>query len=50
MQAGILFSPGAFWIDAHWSTHNRRWCINVLSGVTFWITLPGGQVPERARR
>ena len=50
MQAGILFNPGALWIGAHWSPHNRRWCINVLPGVTVWITLPGGHVPNRARR
>lgn len=45
MRAGILFRIGSLWIGAHYSPHNRRWCINVLPCVTLWITLKGGNTP-----
>ena len=50
MRAGWHINGGAVWIGAHWSPHNRRWCINLLPCITLWIALPGGQVPDRARR
>lgn len=42
---GFIVRPGSFWIGAHWSKHNRRWCINLVPCVTFWVTLPGGKTP-----
>lgn len=44
-RVGLLFRLSSFWIGAHWSPYNRRWCINPLPFVTFWIALPGGRVP-----
>jgi hypothetical protein len=45
MKAGFLIRPGSLWIGAHWSRRNRRWCINLVSCVTLWITLAGGNTP-----
>lgn len=42
---GVLFRWGSCWVGAHWSPHNRRWCINLLPCVTLWITLEGGKAP-----
>lgn len=45
MKAGLLLRWGSAWIGVHWSTANRRLCINVVPCVTLWITLPGGRAP-----
>lgn len=45
IKCGILVRRGSLWIGAHWSPGNRRWCINLIPCVTFWITLPGGNTP-----
>ena len=45
MKAGILCRLGSAWIGAHYSQHNRRWCINIIPFVTVWVTLPGGKTP-----
>lgn len=45
MKCGLLFRLGSFWMGAHWSPYNRRWCINPLPCVTFWVALPGGKTP-----
>lgn len=42
---GWLFRLGSFWIGAHWSSANRRLCINLIPTVTFWVCLPGGRTP-----
>lgn len=44
-RCGLLFRPGSCWIGVHWSRYNRRFCINVVPFVTFWVTLPGGITP-----
>ncbi|MBP8150223.1 MAG: hypothetical protein KAY21_10940 [Limnohabitans sp.] len=48
-EMGIFFNRSALWIGAHYSPANRRWCINVVPCTTFWLTLPSGNVPERAK-
>lgn len=45
VKVGILFRLGSLWMGAHWSPHNRRWCINLVPCVTLWITLEGGKTP-----
>lgn len=45
MRAGILFRWGSLWIGAHWSSANRRLCINLIPCVTIWIVAPGGVSP-----
>lgn len=44
-ECGWLFRPLSLWIGARYSKYNRRWCINLLPMVTFWICLPGGRRP-----
>lgn len=42
---GLLFNRHALWIGAHYSTYNRRLCINLIPCLTVWVTLPGGKNP-----
>lgn len=46
---GFLFNPHAFWIGAHYSPYNRRWCINLVPCVTLWVVRPFGNVPLRGK-
>lgn len=45
MKAGMLFRLGSAWIGVHYSSYNRRFCINPLPFVTVWVCLRGGKVP-----
>lgn len=45
MKAGVLFRIASLWVGVHWSSYNKRLCINLVPCVTFWITLPGGNTP-----
>lgn len=47
-QCGLLFRLASFWIGVHYSSFDRRFCINPIPFVTFWLTLPGGLVPKSA--
>lgn len=43
---GLLFRLASLWVGVHYSSFDRRFCINPLPCVTFWITRPGGHVPR----
>jgi hypothetical protein len=43
-----LFQPWAWWIGAHYSTYNKRWCINILPMCTLAIIKPGGIIPTKS--
>lgn len=45
VKFGLLFRLGSAWVGVHYSPHNRRYCINLIPFVTFWITLKGGKTP-----
>lgn len=45
LQTGMIVRLGSFWVGAHYSEYNRRWCINYLPCVTVWVVLPGGTCP-----
>lgn len=47
MRAGFLFQPGALWVGLHYSSFNRRFCLNVLPCCTVWLCLPGGNLPRK---
>ena len=47
MRFGILFRLGSFWIGAHWSSRNRRLCVNPVPMVTIWFALKGGSAPGK---
>jgi hypothetical protein len=49
MKTGILIRKESFWIGAHYSPYNRRWCINPLPFFTIWVTLKGGKTPGENR-
>ena len=42
---GAIFQPTGAWIGVHYSRHNRRFCVNPLPCLTFYLTLPGGVNP-----
>lgn len=42
---GLLFNPHAWWLGVHYSSYNRRYCINLLPCLTVWVSLPGGNEP-----
>ncbi|MEY4428616.1 MAG: hypothetical protein RLZZ182_1305 [Pseudomonadota bacterium] len=46
IRCGVLFRWASAWVGIHWSSFDRRFCINLLPCVTFWITLPGGHIPR----
>lgn len=50
MKIGILYQPGALWIGAHYSPFCKRWCINIIPLITFWIMLEGGKEPYTTRK
>lgn len=45
MSAGFLFRLASLWVGVHYSTYNRRFCINLIPCVTLWVTLKGGNRP-----
>jgi hypothetical protein len=45
MKCGVLFRLRSLWVGVHYSPTNRRFCINFIPFVTFWVTLKGGKVP-----
>jgi hypothetical protein len=46
LRCGFLLRLPSFWVGVHWSSFDRRFCINLLPCVTLWITLPGGHIPK----
>jgi hypothetical protein len=47
MKAGVLFNPHALWIGAHYSSYNKRVCINLVPFVTVWVCARDGIVPVK---
>lgn len=45
VEWGVLFNWRSFWVGCHYSRYNRRFCINLIPGFTFWITKKGGKRP-----
>lgn len=45
-KAGLLFNRRAFWIGLHYSTYNKRLCINFLPCFTVYLVFTGGIVPR----
>lgn len=45
MKIGIICGFSRFWIGYHWSSYNKRLCINIVPFITIWVVFPGGTVP-----
>lgn len=43
--SGVKFNKHALWIGMHYSDYNRRLCVTIIPGITFWIAWPGGRTP-----
>lgn len=50
LKIGYFVNFNAWWIGVHYSPFNKRFCINVLPFVTFWIVLPNGNIPNKATK
>jgi len=44
---GWLVRKESLWIGAHYSSAERRWCINFVPCITFFIVFPGGNLPRQ---
>ena len=42
---GWLFRWGSCWVGFHWSSYNKRICLNLLPFITFWMVFKGGKIP-----
>ena len=42
---GLLMNKHSAWVGLHYSSWNRRACLNVLPFVTLWLALEGGTEP-----
>ena len=49
MRCGVLYQPGGLWIGAHYSPFCKRWCINLVPCITFWVAFEGGKIPHTTR-
>jgi hypothetical protein len=47
MNWGIIIRPKSFWVGLHYSDYCRRFCLNIIPGVTLWWTREGGHAPWR---
>lgn len=47
MKFGLLFRAESWWIGVHYSSYNKRFCINPMPMFTIWIAAKDGRVPEQ---
>ena len=47
MKYGLLFRKESWWIGIHWSSYNKRLCINIIPMLTVWFAAHDGQVPNQ---
>lgn len=45
LRVGILCRYSSLWVGVHWSSYNKRLCINLFPCVTVWVVFPGGYLP-----
>lgn len=50
MKCGLLFNIRSAWMGAHYSSFNKRLCVNLVPFVTFWVCLEGGNEPKKEYR
>ena len=48
-KRGILIRKESFWIGLHYSKFNKRYCLNILPGVTIWWVKKGGNEPDKTK-
>jgi hypothetical protein len=44
---GFLARLGSFWIGMHYSSAEKRYCINFVPCITLWIIKKDGNIPTR---
>lgn len=47
LRSGWVFNPNGWWLGVHYSSYNKRYCINVIPCITIWVVKPGGKIPKR---
>lgn len=50
MTFGVLFNMRSLWVGAHYSSYNKRLCLNLIPCVTLWVCAPGGNRPHKDYR
>lgn len=45
-RMGFKARLGSLWVGAHWSSYNKRLCVNILPCLTIWFVWPGGVGPD----
>lgn len=46
IRFGVIIRLSSFWVGGHWSMTNRRLCVNLIPCVTFFVTMPQGDLPK----
>ncbi len=49
-KVGFLFNWRSLWVGLHYSSYNRRFCLNLIPCCTVWLCLPGGVTPSLTTR
>ena len=47
MKAGLILNWRSLWVGAHYSSFNKRLCVNLLPCVTLWVCGKDGNVPQQ---
>lgn len=50
MKAGLIVNWRGLWLGAHYSSFNKRLCVNLIPCVTLWVCGKGGNVPQKECR
>lgn len=50
MKAGLLLNWRSLWVGAHYSSLNKRVCINLIPMVTLWVCGKVGNAPQKEYR
>lgn len=45
MKIRFLFQPNALWLGVHYSSYNKRWCINLVPCFTICVIEKYGYEP-----
>ncbi len=43
---GIVLRYESFWIGVHYSGYNKRFCLNIIPGLTIWWIKKDGKQPH----
>ncbi|WP_397381117.1 hypothetical protein [Pseudomonas sp.] len=50
LKAGLIINWRGLWVGFHYSSFNKRLCMNLIPCVTIWVCGKGGNVPQKEYR